>query len=78
MSYSFRDSKENLKDPKSIGPMMVPVADALNHISKNNAHVQFEKDELLIRSTSIIKKVEKLKSKFKQFSNLIYEKDAIF
>ncbi len=48
---------KKLNDQKSVGPVMVPVADALNHIAKNNAHIRFEKDELLICSTKAIKKV---------------------
>lgn len=37
---------------------MVPVADALNHIAKNNAHIRFEKDELLICAIKPIKRVK--------------------
>jgi hypothetical protein len=36
---------------------MVPIADVLNHIAKNNAHVRYEETELIIVSTRSIKKV---------------------
>lgn len=36
---------------------MVPVADILNHIAKNNAHVRFKPNELHICTTRAIKKV---------------------
>jgi hypothetical protein len=37
---------------------MVPVGDILNHIAKNNAHIRFEKNELLITATKSIEKVQ--------------------
>ena len=49
--------------------MMVPVADALNHVAKNNAHIQFEKDELLICATKSIKKGEEVFNTYGDHSN---------
>lgn len=36
---------------------MVPVGDVLNHIAKNNAHIRFEKNELVITATKPIEEV---------------------
>ena len=36
---------------------MVPVADVLNHIAKNNAEIRFKTDELQICTKRAIKKV---------------------
>jgi hypothetical protein len=36
---------------------MLPVADILNHIAKNNAQLVFEKEKLIITTTKSIKKV---------------------
>jgi hypothetical protein len=37
--------------------MMIPIADVLNHIAKNNAHIRFEETELIVVSTKPIDKV---------------------
>ncbi len=51
MVWNFK-SEEN-----TVGPVMVPVADILNHIALNNAQLRFAKNELQIYSTKQIKKV---------------------
>jgi SET domain-containing protein 6 len=38
-------------------PMMVPLADILNHVAKNNAALNFDKKELRMVSTKDIRKV---------------------
>jgi len=69
MAYSFRDQNEEPGSPKSIGPMMVPVADILNHVTKNNAQLQFEKNELIISTTKPIKKGEEIFNTYGEHSN---------
>ena len=47
MAYSFTEKSDYDSDSDSNfsagapGPVMVPMADILNHISKNNAHLEF-------------------------------------
>jgi SET domain-containing protein 6 len=38
-------------------PMMVPMADILNHVARNNAHLDFGQDSLKMVATKDIKKV---------------------
>ncbi len=57
------------EDSKSIGPMMVPVADILNHIAKNNAQLQFKKDTLFIISSKPIKCGEEVYNTYGEHSN---------
>ena len=56
-------------DPNAIGPMMVPVGDILNHIAKNNAHLRFEENDLLICSIKEIKKDEEVFNTYGEHSN---------
>jgi len=68
MAYSFTeptDKDESLDDDEEEGevitqnaPMMVPLADILNHVAKNNAHLKFEKEALKMVATKSIKKVK--------------------
>ena len=51
------DEDEGEKDDQKNLPMMVPMADILNHIAKNNAHLSFEQDELQMLATMDISKV---------------------
>lgn len=73
MSYSFNnpdeDPEELEPDEAFIGPMMVPVADILNHIAKNNAQLQFEENELIISSTKPIKCGEEVFNTYGEHSN---------
>ena len=71
MAYSFtepiktsdksRDTDESDDDDDEeevrSAPMMVPMADILNHIANNNAKLTFEKDALKMVATKNIKKV---------------------
>ncbi len=68
MAYSFTEP-DDIKDEESdveeeeaeehqpSGPMMVPMADILNHVAKNNAHLNFGKDSLTMLAIKPIKKV---------------------
>ena len=47
------DDDEEVMSP----PMMVPMADILNHVAKNNAKLTFEKDALKMVATKNIRKV---------------------
>ena len=47
------DEVEEVMSP----PMMVPMADILNHIAKNNARLTFEKETLKMVATKKIRKV---------------------
>lgn len=68
MGYSFteppkdddsEEEEEEDEEEKSV-IYMVPMADMLNHIAKNNAHLSFKPDCLEMVSTKAIKKVTKL------------------
>ncbi|XP_033747105.1 N-lysine methyltransferase SETD6-like [Pecten maximus] len=62
MAYSFTEptadnEDEQMKDaPSKTAPMMVPMADILNHVAHNNAELRFEKEFLKMVSTSEIAK----------------------
>ena len=68
MAYSFTepekeddedsDIEEEEDDSERRGPMMVPMADILNHVAKNNAHLDFGKEALKMIATRPIKKVD--------------------
>lgn len=55
------DGNEEDSDDENEGssppPMMVPLADILNHVAKNNAQLTFHEEALLMVSTRDIKKV---------------------
>ena len=67
MAYSFTeppstddtdsDDGDDDDDGKSSAPMMVPMADILNHVAKNNAHLDFGVDCLKMVSTKSINAV---------------------
>ena len=63
MAYSFTEPAIEDGDDEDVGvtspPMMVPVADILNHIAKNNARLSFEKDCLKMVTLRKIHKVLK-------------------
>ncbi|XP_072164344.1 N-lysine methyltransferase setd6-like [Diadema setosum] len=50
-------------------PMMVPLADALNHIAKNNAHLNFGKESLTMVAVSDIKKGEEVFNTYGDLAN---------
>lgn len=68
MAYSFTEplkdpGEDDLVDDDLIGtspPMMVPLADILNHVSKNNAKLMFEKDALKMVAIKPIHKGEEV------------------
>uniref|UniRef100_A0A0B7AIJ8 SET domain-containing protein n=2 Tax=Arion vulgaris TaxID=1028688 RepID=A0A0B7AIJ8_9EUPU len=80
MAYSFTepqgkkqdDSDDDSDDEETImsAPMMVPMADMLNHITKNNAKLTFGKDALKMVTTRMIKKGEEVYNTYGQVSNL--------
>lgn len=51
------DESDTEESGSSSPPMMVPLADILNHVAKNNAVLTFDKDALRMVSTRAIKKV---------------------
>jgi SET domain-containing protein 6 len=53
MAYSFTDS-----DSVDAKPAMVPMADILNHISDNNAHLEFGEEFLSMVTTQRVHKVD--------------------
>lgn len=69
MAYSFTepqnsnqgddedDDSENEEAAVTSAPMMVPVADILNHVTRNNAKLTFGKEALKMVTTRPIKKV---------------------
>ena len=67
MAYSFTEPDENDVDSDTSSvtsdehkkhlPVMVPVADVLNHVSKNNAKLVFGESELRMVATRNIKQV---------------------
>ena len=61
MAYSFTEhaqqEEEDDEDDGKTAPVMVPMADILNHIAKNNACLKFEKKAFKMVTTKPIKKV---------------------
>lgn len=54
MAYSFTEESPDL--PSQAAPVMVPMADILNHRSYNNAHLEFGPKSLKMVATDHIKK----------------------
>lgn len=57
ISLDIDDDDENETETHHPPPVMVPMADALNHIAKNNAKLLFDKEKLKMVSTKPIRKV---------------------
>lgn len=68
MAYSFTEPDDEEDDDSDEDgdvskmrakkmPMMVPMADILNHVAHNNAHLDFGKESLKMVATKSIKKV---------------------
>ena len=64
MAYSFTEDRENDTDNDLEGnssakapPVMVPMADILNHVARNNASLKFEEEALKMVAVKDIKKV---------------------
>ena len=61
--FIFQDDFDyEIKSP----PMMVPMADVLNHVAKNNAKLKFGKENLKMVSCQPIKKVFNICNKYKK------------
>ncbi|KAL3857676.1 hypothetical protein ACJMK2_012318 [Sinanodonta woodiana] len=78
MAYSFTEpltSEQNEEDDeeqenyRSSPPMMVPMADILNHVAKNNAHLTFEKEAMKMVAITNISKGEEVFNTYGQLSN---------
>ncbi|KXJ27772.1 N-lysine methyltransferase setd6 [Exaiptasia diaphana] len=65
MAYSFTENGCH----GNCTPVMVPMADILNHHSKNNAHLEFAKDELKMVSTQAITKGQEVFNTYGQLAN---------
>ncbi|KAH3890929.1 hypothetical protein DPMN_015018 [Dreissena polymorpha] len=83
MSYSFTepasmsndeedDDGDDNDDEKSGSPtpMMVPMADILNHMTKNNAHLKFEKEALKMVAIKDIPKGEEVFNTYGEWHQL--------
>jgi len=63
MAYSFTENSSDEDDDSDsenaalTGPTMVPMADILNHISNNNAHLEFGDEKLTMVAVQDISKV---------------------
>ena len=70
MAYSFTEHKSSPDDDddddseddddEDAAPAMVPMADILNHISNNNAHLEFGAQTLTMVATQDIPKVKSM------------------
>ncbi|XP_057692396.1 N-lysine methyltransferase setd6 [Corythoichthys intestinalis] len=78
MAYSFQEPQEELEeddeeeeeDEKAPNPpMMVPMADMLNHVSKHNANLEFTPDTLKMVCVCPIKKGEEVFNTYGQMAN---------
>ncbi|CAM9695350.1 unnamed protein product [Lampetra planeri] len=71
MAYSFQEpleeEDEDEKDPNP--PIMVPMADILNHVSNHNANLEFTKDCLKMISTRPIAKGEEVYNTYGDLAN---------
>ena len=67
MAYSFTDS-----DDVDAKPAMVPMADILNHVSDNNAHLEFGDDFLSMVTTQPVRKVNMTNTKTQRSHSLIH------
>ncbi|XP_013879409.1 N-lysine methyltransferase setd6 [Austrofundulus limnaeus] len=72
MAYSFQEPKEedDEEDKKaSSPPLMVPMADMLNHVSNHNANLEFTPDSLRMVSVRGINKGEEVFNTYGQVAN---------
>ncbi|KAL0968537.1 hypothetical protein UPYG_G00268150 [Umbra pygmaea] len=71
MAYSFQEpleeEEEDEKDPNP--PMMVPMADMLNHVSNHNANLEYTPDCLKMVSVRNIRKGEEVFNTYGQMAN---------
>ncbi|CAL1537075.1 unnamed protein product [Lymnaea stagnalis] len=64
------ESDSDDDEPSMLPPMMVPLADTLNHITHNNAKLTFGKEALKMVAARPIKKGEEIFNTYGQVSNL--------
>lgn len=74
MAYSFQepheeDDDENEQEKAPNPPMMVPMADMLNHIANHNANLEFTPDSLKMVSVRPIRKGEEVFNTYGQMAN---------
>ncbi|XP_064612433.1 N-lysine methyltransferase setd6-like [Liolophura sinensis] len=76
MAYSFTEPLQSFDGEESdeegeitSPPMMIPMADILNHVAKNNAHLLFEKDCLKMVAAKDIKKGEEVFNTYGELPN---------
>nr|XP_033797861.1 N-lysine methyltransferase SETD6 [Geotrypetes seraphini] len=68
MAYSFQESTEEDDEQPSL-PVMVPVADLLNHVSKHNAQLEFTSMCLRMVTTQCIAKGQEVFNTYGQMAN---------
>ncbi|XP_029465104.1 N-lysine methyltransferase SETD6 isoform X2 [Rhinatrema bivittatum] len=68
MAYSFQESTED-EDEQPNAPFMVPVADLLNHVTRNNAQLEFSSMCLRMVTTQGIAKGQELFNTYGQMAN---------
>ncbi|KAJ1082002.1 hypothetical protein NDU88_002174 [Pleurodeles waltl] len=69
MAYSFQEPEEEQEMKHPIPPMMVPVADTLNHVADHNAHLEFSKNYLRMVATRKISKGQEIFNTYGQMAN---------
>ncbi|XP_054632182.1 N-lysine methyltransferase setd6 isoform X2 [Dunckerocampus dactyliophorus] len=72
MAYSFQEPQEDDDDEEekpSNPPMMVPMADMLNHVSNHNANLEFTPDSLKMVCVCPIKKGQEVFNTYGQMAN---------
>ncbi|XP_033095988.1 N-lysine methyltransferase setd6-like [Anneissia japonica] len=70
MSYSFTEPSNDVDDDSvSPPPIMVPMADMLNHVSMNNACLKFGKESLQMVTTQAIPAGEEVYNTYGELSN---------
>ncbi|PWA33024.1 hypothetical protein CCH79_00013064 [Gambusia affinis] len=75
MAYSFQEPQEEDDDEDDEEqrapnpPMMVPMADMLNHVSKHNANLEFNPDSLKMVSVRPLRKGEEVFNTYGQMAN---------
>ncbi|XP_069510695.1 N-lysine methyltransferase SETD6 [Ambystoma mexicanum] len=69
MAYSFQEPEEEQRTKHPIPPMMVPVADTLNHVADHNAHLEFSTNYLRMVTTRKITKGQEIFNTYGQMAN---------
>ncbi|CAH2323799.1 N-lysine methyltransferase setd6 [Pelobates cultripes] len=72
MAYSFQESLEEEEEDsgkEDNPPMMVPVADLLNHVAQHNAHLEFTPDYLRMITTRPVQAGQELFNTYGQMAN---------